>query len=127
MSGVADGKRYSPLDRESVHADMRIDPATTRRNMARQPGVLSAHRDCATCKELNPVLAWAETRRAKVVLTMPDIAAGIGLPPDARPVRMYVTDDPHLLHLVFESEELEPVSAEAETPFALLSDEAPAA
>lgn len=117
MSGVADGKRYSPLDRESVHADMRIDPAATRRNVARQPGVAAAHRDCATCRELDPVTAWAHSRRAKVAVSMAELAELLGLPPHARPQRMFVSDDPQFLFLVFESDELEEVPLDVEAPF----------
>lgn len=116
---VAPVKRYSPLDRDSVHADMRVDPEGTRAAVEQQPGVRSAHRGCVVCEELDPRRAQAYSRRGQVLLSIADIAAGLNLPPDARPVRMFVDDDPQLLHLVFESDELEPVALHEATPIVL--------
>lgn len=116
-------KRYSPLNRDEVHADMRADPEGTRAAVAAQPGVLRAHKGCQTCEELDPRRAQEFSRRAQVVMSISDVAAALPLPPDARPVRMYVLDDPQLLHLVFESETLEPVSLRDATPITLLADE----
>ena len=110
--------RYSPLDRESVHADMRRDPRGTRRAMSVQPGVLAAHRDCPVCAELDPVRAHDRVHQAQVLLSMPELAAALGLPGDARPVRMFVTDDPPLLHLVIESDQLPPTPAAEPLPIA---------
>lgn len=124
MPVVADGKRYSPLDRESVHADMREDPERTRRAVAAQPGVKAAHRGCEECVRLDPVLAWAQSRRAKVIATLPELAAVLGLPPSAQPLRMFVTDDPQVLHLVFSDDVLDPVPLDQEAPYAQLVDDA---
>lgn len=115
-------KRYSPLDRDEVHADLRVDPAGTRRAVERQPGVREAHRGCEVCAELDPRPPAPFSRRAKVALSIAELAAGLPLPPDARPVRMYVDDDPQYLYLVFESAELDAVPLDQETPIALLRD-----
>ncbi|MEU1761287.1 hypothetical protein [Micromonospora sp. NPDC005652] len=116
-------KRYSPLNRDSVHADMRADPVATRAAVRAQPGVREAHRGCEECERLDPLRRQTETRRQKVVLTLTEVASGLPLPPDARPVRMYVEHDPQYLCLIFESDSLEPVPLDSETPIALLADE----
>ncbi|MBF9135302.1 hypothetical protein I0C86_41360 [Plantactinospora sp. S1510] len=115
------GRRYSPLNRAEVHADMHNDPEGTRRAVAAQPGVAAAHRDCAECADLDPQAAYATSRRGQVVLDMPTIAAGLNLPPGARPVRMWVSDDPQLLHLVIEAPELEEALLAAATPYVMLN------
>lgn len=120
MTVIPDGKRYSPLDRDSVHDDMRIALEQTLRAIAKQPGVKRAHEGCQVCAELNPRISYNTSRRAKVVLGLADVAAGLNLPPGARPIRMWVTDDPQLLQLVFEADELDEVLLNVETPYAVL-------
>lgn len=116
-------KRYSPLDREAVHRDMRIDPEATRAAVEAQPGVREAHRDCETCAELDPRRGQLYARRAEVVLTLTEVASGLPLPAGARPVIMYTDHNPNYLHLVFEADSLELVSLDDATPIAMLADE----
>jgi hypothetical protein len=111
---AVDAKRYSPLDRDEVHADMAADPAATRRAVATQPAVAAAHRDCGTCAELLPVAVPA--RLGKLRLSMQELSDALGLPPGVRLLRMYVTDDPHDLCVVVEGAELEPVPDGQEAP-----------
>lgn len=117
---VPDGRRYSPFAPDEVHADMRVDPGMTVRNMARNPDVLAAHRNCSTCAELTKDLAPATSRRAKVVITLPQLATALRLPTGCRISRMYVSDDPQLLHVVVEGEHLDEVPLTVATPVARL-------
>lgn len=112
---VADGKRYSPFDPDEVHADMRVDPAATRRNMARQPNVVGAHRDCEECAALLPPQVPA--RVGKVRLTLQEMSDALNLPAGVRVLRMFVVDDPHALCVVVEGDELEPVPDGVEAPY----------
>lgn len=111
---VQDGKRYSPLDRDSVHADMAEDPITTRRNMEQQPGVAKAHDGCAECVKLLP--PQTPNRVGKIRLTLQQVSDMLGLPANARALRMFVDDDPHALFVVVEGDDLQPVPDGAELP-----------
>ncbi|MFG3710902.1 hypothetical protein [Micromonospora sp. NPDC047730] len=118
MSGFGgmEMRRYSPFAPDEVHADMRANPGATLRAMTKNPAVVEAHRDCSTCAELTSALTPETSRRAKVTLSMPQLANALRLPPGTRAVRMYVTNDPHLLHLVVEGEHLDEVPLTAQTP-----------
>ncbi|TDC02105.1 hypothetical protein E1091_01495 [Micromonospora fluostatini] len=123
MTSVPPTKRYSPLDRDEVHADMRLDLVGALRALDRQPGVREAHRGCGVCEELDPPAPAEYVRQQKVVLTLGEVARGLPLPRGSRPVRMYVDDDPQRLWLVFECDSLPLVPLDEETPIALLADE----
>lgn len=112
---VADGKRYSPFDPAEVHADMREDPHTTRRNIDRQPTVAQAHADCNECAQLAP--PRAPNRVGKIRLTLQEVSDMLGLPAGSRALRMYILDDPHALAVIIESDELPPVPEGSETPY----------
>ncbi|WP_210935069.1 hypothetical protein [Micromonospora sp. C51] len=92
----------------------------TLRNMARNPNVVAAHRDCATCDELTRGVAPQTSRRAKVVVSIPQLATALQLPPGVRLARMFVTDDPQALHVVIEGADLDEVPLTVETPIARL-------
>lgn len=111
------GKRYSPFDPDEVHADMREDPVTTARNVAKQPSVAEKHRSCEVCTELAPPGGPAASRRAQVLLTMSQIAAAMQLPAGCRVVRMWVEPDPQLLHVEYEGPHLDLVPLDEPTPF----------
>lgn len=113
--GVEDGKRYSPLDRDAVHADMTVDPITTRRNMDRQPGVAAAHDGCADCANLLP--PQTPHRVGKLRLTLQEVSDMLGLPTGARALRMWVQDDPHALFVAVEGDDLDPVPDGQELPY----------
>lgn len=114
--GGAEMRRYSAFAPDEVHRDMEANPAATLRALAKSPAVAEAHRDCSTCAELTKALAPEASRRARIVLSMPRLANALRLPPGTRAVRMYVTDDPQLLHLVIEGEHLDEVPLTEPTP-----------
>ncbi|MEU0078548.1 hypothetical protein ABZY58_11680 [Micromonospora tulbaghiae] len=111
---VQDGKRYSPLDRQSVHADMAEDPIATRRNMEQQPAVARAHENCADCANLLP--PQAPNRMGKIRLNLQQVSDMLGLPAGTRALRMFVDDDPHALFVVIEGDDLKPVPDGQELP-----------
>jgi hypothetical protein len=49
LAGEFLGPVYSLAYPEAVHQDMAIDPAYTRRNLAKTPAVQQAHNDCPGC------------------------------------------------------------------------------
>lgn len=112
---IADGKRYSPFDRDEVHADMRVDPVATRRNIQRQPAVAHAHSACAECAEMLP--PQTPNRVGKVRLTLQEVSDMLGLPATVRVLRMYVEPDPHALFVVVEGDDLQPVPDGQELPY----------
>ncbi|MFI7608801.1 hypothetical protein ACIBTV_27325 [Micromonospora sp. NPDC049366] len=118
MSGrvVRDGKRYSPFDPDEVHADLRTDPATAMRSILLQPAVVEAHRDCSTCLDLTRELAPETSRRAQLRISIPQLATALRLPHGIRVARMFVSDDPQVLHVVIEGDALDEVPLIAPTP-----------
>ncbi|MER7169157.1 hypothetical protein ABT336_24235 [Micromonospora sp. NPDC000207] len=112
---MEDGKRYSPLDRESVHADMAEDPITTRRNLDRQPAVAQIHDGCDECATHLPVRV--PNRLGKIRVSLQEVSDMLGLLPGSRALRMYVTDDPHTLMVIVESDTLPPVPEGSEAPY----------
>ena len=118
--GGAELRRYSAFDPGEVHRDMEANPAAAMRALAKNPAVAEAHKNCSTCAELTKALTPETSPRAKVVLSMPQLVNALRLPPGTRAVRMYVSDDPQLLHLVLEGEHFDEVPLTAETPRAQL-------
>lgn len=106
IPNVPEGKRYSALDRDEVHKDMGIDPAITRRNVAAQPKVAEAHRECEVCAEMLPEGTPVPLRIGVIERDFWTVAQALDLPPGYRVLRMYVLDGSQSLRVVVESEEL---------------------
>lgn len=98
------------------HRDLRTDQAGTAKAIANQPKVAEARKGCAECAALMAARAEAPRQLGKVRLTLQEVGELVGLPPNCRPRRMYVIDDPHDLCVVFESDALEPIPSAAEAP-----------
>lgn len=111
-----DGKRYSPLDRAEVHADMAVDWAATRRAILAQPLVAEAHRDCAECAGLAPAAPPVPTRTGVVSLRLSDVASMLGLPAGYRVLYMHVVPSTQELRVVVGSDELHEVAYGAAPP-----------
>lgn len=128
-----DGHTYSLFDPGEIHRDLREDPAQARKVMNRSKQILTAHEFCNECRELmakhereqtlaggyesldEAILAHAG-REARYVISRSNLARMLQLGPGEVVTRMYVSDDPHLLHVVIAGEHFRQVPDGAATP-----------
>lgn len=128
-----DGHTYSLFDPGEVHRDLREDPAQARKVMNRSKQILTAHEFCNECRDVlakhereqtlaggyesldEAILAHAG-REARYVISRSNLARMLQLGPGEVITRMYVSDDPHLLHVVIAGEHFPQVPDGAPTP-----------
>jgi hypothetical protein len=139
-----DGHSYSLFDPLEIHRDMREDPVQARRVMQRNKQILTAHEFCNECRDIlashdrlqadagsyvtldDAMVAHAE-RVAQYVVSRANLARMLDLGPGERIVRMYVTDDPQMLHVVITGEHFAAVVDGAQVPVLKASRTDPAA
>lgn len=141
-SMYADGHTYSLFDPEEVHRDMRIDLARATVVLRRSRAVFDSHEFCNECRGIaaqakaarqaagepsggyasldEAIIAHSE-RRTRYVISRANLARLIGLGRGERVARMYVSDDPQLLHVIVDGEHHQPVPDGAEVPVSRMS------
>jgi hypothetical protein len=133
-----DGHTYSLFDPEEVHRDLQQDPQQTRRVMNRSKQILTAHEFCNQCRDINArhvreqgiaggyaslddaITAHAE-RVTKYVISRANLARMLQLGPGERITRMFVSDDPYMLHVIIAGEHFDPVPDGRQIPVAKAS------
>lgn len=139
-SMYTDGHSYSLFDPEEIHRDLRLDPVRARTVMARSKQIQAAHEFCQECRDIDrelsstatpgehgsyesldaAIIAHAENR-TRFVISRANLARMLQLGPSEQVARLYVTEDPQLLHVIVTGEHFPPVPDGQETPISKMS------
>lgn len=128
-----EGHSYSLFDPAEIHRDLREDPVQARRVMQRSKQIMTAHEFCNACQDIlaahekdqkiaggygsldDAIVAHSE-RVAQYVVSRANLARMLQLGPGEQVVRMFVSDDPQVLHVVIAGEHFAPVPDGAPAP-----------